>query len=246
MEKSFLTKHSRFGFTLAEVLITLGIIGVVAAMTLPALVQNYKEKETVARVKKFYSAFSQAYQMAILEHGTMDNWGLEDSQMVEIKDEDSDDEDAVRKVHSEASVEQYDKFFQIMKPYLKNIKYEKNTGDSRHRSKGLVLTDGTIIWGMWLTSSNCAVSENAACGDFYIETNTKNLELESNADSNTRFSFLFYKHKIVPYGLDEATFKNYCLNGTNKTRCTAWVLYNENLDYLHCNDLSWNGKKKCR
>lgn len=32
----------RFGFTLAEVLITLGIIGVVAAMTIPTLMVNYK------------------------------------------------------------------------------------------------------------------------------------------------------------------------------------------------------------
>ena len=35
---------NRPGFTLAEVLITLGIIGVVAAMTLPGLVQNYQKK----------------------------------------------------------------------------------------------------------------------------------------------------------------------------------------------------------
>ena len=32
------------GFTLAEVLITLGIIGVVAAMTMPSLINNYKDK----------------------------------------------------------------------------------------------------------------------------------------------------------------------------------------------------------
>lgn len=31
------------GFTLAEVLITLGIIGVVAAMTMPALISNHKK-----------------------------------------------------------------------------------------------------------------------------------------------------------------------------------------------------------
>ena len=37
-------------FTLAEVLITLGIIGVVAAMTMPSLIANHKEKETVAKV----------------------------------------------------------------------------------------------------------------------------------------------------------------------------------------------------
>ena len=33
----------RFGFTLAEVLITLGIIGVVAAMTIPTLIKTYQK-----------------------------------------------------------------------------------------------------------------------------------------------------------------------------------------------------------
>ena len=40
-------------FTLAEVLITLGIIGVVAALTLPSLVGNYKRKVTANKVKNF-------------------------------------------------------------------------------------------------------------------------------------------------------------------------------------------------
>ena len=35
---------TKFGFTLAEVLITLGIIGVVAALTLPSLVTNYQKQ----------------------------------------------------------------------------------------------------------------------------------------------------------------------------------------------------------
>lgn len=39
-------------FTLAEVLITLGIIGVVAALTIPSLIAEYKEKQIVTRVKK--------------------------------------------------------------------------------------------------------------------------------------------------------------------------------------------------
>ncbi len=43
------------GFTLAEILITLGIIGVVAAMTLPTLVTKYKDKILVSQAKKLYS-----------------------------------------------------------------------------------------------------------------------------------------------------------------------------------------------
>ncbi len=42
-------------FTLAEVLITLGIIGIVAAMTLPSTVAKYKDKVLVSQAKKLYS-----------------------------------------------------------------------------------------------------------------------------------------------------------------------------------------------
>ncbi len=64
-------------FTLAEVLITLGIIGVVAAMTLPAVVQHYKKVETIGRLKKFYSTMSQAIVRSELDNGPIDDWGLQ-------------------------------------------------------------------------------------------------------------------------------------------------------------------------
>ncbi len=48
------------GFTLAEVLITLGIIGVVAAMTMPSLISNYRHKVLETQFKKAYSVLSQA------------------------------------------------------------------------------------------------------------------------------------------------------------------------------------------
>ncbi len=47
-------------FTLAEVLITLGIIGVVAAMTIPNTIAQYKNKVYATQLKKFCSEFSQA------------------------------------------------------------------------------------------------------------------------------------------------------------------------------------------
>lgn len=56
-------------FTLAEVLITLGIIGIVASMTLPALINKTQDKEFKTAFKKHYSAFAQAMQMAYLEDG---------------------------------------------------------------------------------------------------------------------------------------------------------------------------------
>lgn len=62
------------GFTLAEVLITLGIIGVVAAMTLPALVNRTQGKELEAGFKKSYSVLSQAVQRMQYEEGLSGNW----------------------------------------------------------------------------------------------------------------------------------------------------------------------------
>ena len=54
-------KHA---FTLSETLITLGILGMVASMTLPAVVNKYQEKVTVTKLKKIYSVFSQCYLSA--------------------------------------------------------------------------------------------------------------------------------------------------------------------------------------
>lgn len=50
----------KIAFTLAEVLITLGIIGIVAAMTLPALINKYQQKQTITQLQKVYSVLNQA------------------------------------------------------------------------------------------------------------------------------------------------------------------------------------------
>jgi len=62
------------GFTLAEVLITLGIIGVVAALTMPALVANYKKQEAVSKLKKSYTMVAQALKMSELDNGEFQYW----------------------------------------------------------------------------------------------------------------------------------------------------------------------------
>ena len=62
------------GFTLAEVLITLGIIGVVAAMTIPTLVQSYQKQKTIVGLKKAYTTISQTFENAQIEMGESTNW----------------------------------------------------------------------------------------------------------------------------------------------------------------------------
>lgn len=60
----------RFGFTLAEVLITLGIIGVVAAMTIPTLISNTNGAQFKTAYKKALSTLNQAVLMNIAMEDT--------------------------------------------------------------------------------------------------------------------------------------------------------------------------------
>ena len=68
------THAKRAAFTLAEVLITLGIIGVVAAMTIPTLIANYQEKQTISKLQKVYASLKNAFELAKVEHGDYETW----------------------------------------------------------------------------------------------------------------------------------------------------------------------------
>ena len=66
-------KYKKNGFTLAEVLITLGIIGVVAALTIPTLVKNYQKTQYVTGLKKAYTTFNQALKQMSIENNCVDD-----------------------------------------------------------------------------------------------------------------------------------------------------------------------------
>ena len=72
------TRHVRGdlvpAFTLAEILITLGIIGIVAAMTLPTLIGKYQKSVVSARNKKFVSSINQAILTSTVYNGEPSTW----------------------------------------------------------------------------------------------------------------------------------------------------------------------------
>lgn len=106
------------GFTLAEVLITLGIIGVVAALTIPTLIQNYKKREVETSLEKIYSTVNQAIKKAELDYGDYQTW--------EFGSVDS-------------TIERY------FIPYLNVIKVENGTCYNGNDSRLLFLADGSLL-----------------------------------------------------------------------------------------------------
>lgn len=125
------TNKRLLGFTLAEVLITLGIIGVVAALTLPSVIQNYQKKVTVERLKKSYSTLAQAVQMSVKDNDEVETWDF-----------------------SLSAQEFMDKY---IAPYIKDISTRaKNNGDDNN-SKEYIFADGTTIyaWTFNTTLQQC-------------------------------------------------------------------------------------------
>ena len=64
----------KIAFTLAEVLITLGIIGVVAALTIPTLMANHRRKVTATRLKQSYNILYNAIKASEAENGSWLYW----------------------------------------------------------------------------------------------------------------------------------------------------------------------------
>jgi hypothetical protein len=118
------------------------------------------------------------------------------------------------------------------------------------------LTDGTgMTFRVW--SADCSWNHGTIkdiCGYISVDLNGDTLPNTIGIDY---FPFYVAKNKLIPSGIEGDTlfpFATYCRKNnmsdpagySNGTACTAWVIYNENMDYLHCNDLSWNGKTKCK
>ena len=119
----------KIAFTLAEVLITLGIIGVVASLTLPSVVTNYQKKRTVNKLKSTYSILCNAIQMAKVDYGDdINQWELPDG------------------IDEKASSDYFSEKYLI--PYLKIAK-DCNPGEclplDYRKERTFILSNGSII-----------------------------------------------------------------------------------------------------
>ena len=242
MNFSRFTSHfslKKAAFTLAEVLITLGIIGVVTAMTMPSLIQNYQEKATVTKLKKCYSLVSQAYVSILNDEGGSDTLQA------------GDDLEMMEKF---GKYLKYQKTCGRNKGCFPNVTYKSVTGngyskwedDTTDRSRA-ILTDGTLI--MFNKSAMWGGEGNYLYAQIYVDINGFKGPNQLGRDF---FYFYISPEKIVPAGAkaleeknEDQKFTKNCIQ-QNGYACAAWVIYNENMDYLHCKDLSWDGKHSCK
>lgn len=243
--------QKRHGFTLAEVLITLGIIGIIAEITIPTLMLKMLEQQTAGMLKKEYSVLSSAYTLAVQENGTPDNWNLGGS----------DDPTGAMNI------------LNMLSPYMKIVKtcgndtgcfptgYKLLNGTFRGSDFDTYtpyakaqLADGSIFF-TFVRDANCAMQRGSSlallnlCGAIGVDINGFK---GPNQDGHDFFQFYITKYGLVPVGTQQEydTYNSFATSCQDTTKvgygCAAWVIYNENMDYLHCSTLSWNGPTKCQ
>ncbi len=61
-------------FTLAEVLVTLAIVGVIASLTVPSVIKNYQKKQMAVKLEKIYSTIERAINLAKIDYGDPKIW----------------------------------------------------------------------------------------------------------------------------------------------------------------------------
>lgn len=221
-------------FTLAEVLITLGIIGIIAALTLPSLIAKHQEKETVVRLKKINSLLQNNFTKTVFENGTPDTWYLTD----EYQD-------------SQKLFEYIFKDFKIDKVCQR---YVDRTCWAKEGTKFL-WNDTIELLGVWddrirfILNDGSTVAIKSIYNDsektygfIYIDVNGKK---KPNTWGKDTFTFDIYKDGIRPVSFDDEMFKNECMDNSG-AQCAAWAIYNENMDYLKCKNLSWDDPTKCK
>lgn len=211
-------------FTLAETLIILGLIGVVASLTVSDIVTNYQNNLRLSSLKKSYSLFSNALNIINREYGLYEDWGL------------SNDQNSVYLV-----AEKIEPFLKIAKKCInevgcwsgtktKNLKGNTDAYYSSEKGWGekplsYVLTDGSFLaLDTWNTSVKSVFGVNSGVAwstIFFVDTDGFKGPNKVGVDV---FPFVLSDKGFLPAGADNET---YCCK-TNSSwcglACTARVL----------------------
>ncbi len=204
-------------FTLAEVLITLGIIGVVAAITIPSLNQKLEDQRNMSSLKKVYSILQQATNMVISEHEAPEYWWIEDGKEEPVKI-----------------------IYEYYKPYFNAMRMCPNTtGCWGYPTKNL---NGSVYWSehnsSWYQYSytladgvnvlldiydagnipNFGMNINYPCPVFWVDINADKLPNQIGRDI---FAFLVTRKGLQPAGLDNT---DSCITGGSGWGCVSRII----------------------
>ena len=211
------TTHSslftNFAFTLAETLIVMGIIGVVAALTLPNLNSSTGDKEKVVKVKKIYQNLTDALGRAEAVYGPVDEWFQNDTTITS----------------------QNTRFMSRMTEFMK-ISKDCSSDSSKcinipsafgNATNAVVLSDGTSI-GL----SEKGILSSSGYNLIGVDIDGINKGSSKGGKDMFYFKLDLANRTIFPVGQEHSDDGlNECVSEINYS-CAYWVIKNGNMDYL--------------
>ena len=244
--------NDKTAFTLAEVLITLGIIGVVAALTIPSLIANYQEKVYISKARKAYYTLDQAVKHAIAEYGPVYNWPVNH----EYYGFDGRDEEMTQIIlpYIDGVIKTCTGDAQWNSKYCFSTSYKTPTGNNApywlNKGTLFMLKDGssysinTSVDGRWCVNETTDYANH--CGLITVDTTGPS---GPNVAGKDYINFMITKDGVLPVGRKNdrhsQSFEIGCLQ--NFYNCSAWMLYNDNMDYLHCPEkIGWDKANSCK
>ena len=248
--KLYLTFRKALAFTLAETLIVMGIIGVVAALTIPNLNSSTGEKEKVAKVKKLYSNLNDAFERAQAVYGPLDEWF---------------EGDATQQAQSTRFAERMTEFMKVSKTCKftagcfssgKLLNYDGSEYDSNYVQQ--LISDGTY---MIITADGTSVGFDGGTFSSRIRIDIDGPNKGPNKIGTDIFDFSIsetsegqQKNVLTP-SMHPAYWTGNFGRGDIFVYSTAWVIQTGNMDYLKLNssskcpngkNLNWQTQTSCK
>ncbi len=240
---SFFYRYTKkiLAFTLAETLIVMGIIGVVAALTIPNLNSSTGNAEKMAKVKKIYAELNEAQNRAIAVYGPLNAWFINDGCEANLN-------------CAAARTRYFDRITEFMKItkncgttgsgcMANNYKFLYGNTDQSYDSTSYargVLSGGwsfSIIEMItqYSTTEFSGYKTNGSAGTIFVDIDGPNKG--KNTWGVDLFWFLVTTDGIYPYGggtrwTDTGywNLKQQCFYYGKM--CAAWVINTGNMDYL--------------
>ena len=208
---------------MAEMMMVMAIIGATAALTIPNLVDSYKEEQTIVKLKKAQEDLNRAYKSMVNKYGEQETWNsaIFDSPWENYKRNDR------------------------LTEFLKGTPID--LPGSNYYSE-FELDDGTILsinvqpTFIWVYVTTSGIKGNVDGKDTFLFINYRPSDVPSCPEgTNLNYPIGIF----VPSGYceDRNTDTNAFTGSGSST--SNWAVFNGNLDYLKCNDLNWETKTTC-
>ena len=212
-------------FTLAETLIVMGIIGVVAALTLPNLNSSTGDKEKVAKVKKIYQNLNDAFARAQVVYGPYSEWFRNDN---------------ANTIRCAQRITEFMKISKNCEMSTNKGCFKNNIIDDASTLPQQCIDSDSSIYKLILADGSSIAFDNIDSSNLQIYVDIDGPNTGSNSTGKDIFAFQYDEHNrsIEPMWFHSVSVITDCPREKGII-CTSWVIQNGNMDYLKADS---NGK----